>query len=378
MKKEYKNYLLLIVIILGMICITTKSNYLFGSYTDWIDQHTVFPDYLRQLFYKTGNLFPSFAMQLGAGQNIYNISYYGLLNPIILFSYLLPHVEMIDYIAISSIITLFISVCLFYKWIRTKQSQPISFLSTLIFSFAAPLIFHAHRHIMFINYMPFLLGALFGVDRYFERKKRGLLSICVFLMILTSYYYSVGGLFVIVCYGIYKYLSMVHKVTIQSFLNQILPFLFTILIGVLLSGILLFPTLYTVLTSRIDIVRDSVMNYLSLSVNVDLFLYSNYSMGLFSVVLFSLVSLFFEKKKERIFLGFIFLSILIFPLITYCLNGGLYVRGKVFIPFLPLVVYAISLFIEKLENRKICLKGFLPCVLFCTFLCSFSYERWKF
>ncbi len=40
----------------------------FGSKIDWISQHSVIPDYFRQQFYDTGNFFPEFAANLGAGQ----------------------------------------------------------------------------------------------------------------------------------------------------------------------------------------------------------------------------------------------------------------------------------------------------------------------
>ena len=70
---------------------------LFGAKVDWVSQHSVLPDYFRRQFYETGSLFPEFAANIGGGQNIYNFSYYGLLSPVILPSYLFPFVEMGDY-----------------------------------------------------------------------------------------------------------------------------------------------------------------------------------------------------------------------------------------------------------------------------------------
>ena len=71
---------------------------IFGSTMDWNNQHIIFPDYFRSRFYQTGQLFPNFASAIGAGQNIYEFTYYGLFNPIFLLSYLLPFVPMMDYI----------------------------------------------------------------------------------------------------------------------------------------------------------------------------------------------------------------------------------------------------------------------------------------
>lgn len=53
----------------------------FGANVDWISQHSVFPEYFRQQFYETGQIFPEFAANIGGGQNIYHFAYYGLYNP---------------------------------------------------------------------------------------------------------------------------------------------------------------------------------------------------------------------------------------------------------------------------------------------------------
>lgn len=67
---------------------------IFGSNTDWLSQHVNIADYLRQLILDNKSIFPDFAFNLGAGQNIYNFSYYGLLRPDILLSCLFPFIEI--------------------------------------------------------------------------------------------------------------------------------------------------------------------------------------------------------------------------------------------------------------------------------------------
>src|SRR5574344_1957766 len=170
MKKEYKNYIILIIIGLLLMIIPMGLDNIFGSKTDWVSQHSTIPEYFRNLFYSTKNLIPNFAANIGGGQNIFNFSYYGLLSPIILFSYLLPFVKMSDYIVVSSIITVIASTLLIYKWLRNnKFNTKISLVSSIIFLTSAPIMFHVHRHVMFINYIPFLILGLMGVDRYFNK-----------------------------------------------------------------------------------------------------------------------------------------------------------------------------------------------------------------
>ena len=82
--KKYYPQIIIITIPLLLVFITTGFNNIFGSNTDWINQHTVIPEYLRQTFYQTGKLLPNLSLNYGGGQNIYNFSYYGLLSPLIL------------------------------------------------------------------------------------------------------------------------------------------------------------------------------------------------------------------------------------------------------------------------------------------------------
>lgn len=85
----------------------------FGAKVDWINQHSVIPDYFRRRFYETGSLLPDFAWNIGGGQNIYHLSYYGLFSPVVLLSFFLPFIRMDYYIMGSSILSYIVSVLLF-------------------------------------------------------------------------------------------------------------------------------------------------------------------------------------------------------------------------------------------------------------------------
>ena len=105
-KRDYFNILIITLsffVFIAIILLLGKGIY--GSSMDFSSQHYMIPEYLRNLFYETGDVFPSYAFNLGEGQNIYNFSYYGLLNPIILISYLLPFVKMVTYLNIIMIIS---------------------------------------------------------------------------------------------------------------------------------------------------------------------------------------------------------------------------------------------------------------------------------
>ena len=230
MKKlqKYKSDILMILlysaIYIIIALILTHGKFLFASTTDFEMQHYIFPEYFRNLFYDTKDLLPDFALNIGGGQNIYNFSYYGLLNPIILISYLLPMIPMIYYLIGASFIIVVSSTYLFYKFLKSHNfKNSTCIIVSLLFLFATPILYHAKRHIMFINYFPFLIGGLFGVDNFIKKKKSGLLITCVTLMIFTSFYYSVAGIVVLIIYGIYRYSKEKKNHPFQPALRPKLP-----------------------------------------------------------------------------------------------------------------------------------------------------------
>lgn len=354
-KNDIINILTLIIISLVIVLVLVNFTNFFGSKKDWISQHVMFPDYLRKLFYDTGDIFPNFAFNLGGGQNIYNISYYGLFNPIILISYLLPFVSMITYIEISMIVCLIVSIILMYYFLRRRFDLKVSFVSTLLFLTAGCFIFHLHRHIMFVDYMPFLLMALIGVDKYFDKKKITLLVIAIFLMILTSYYFSVVGLVCVLLYGIFRYIEdkRCDKIAVKDFFREGFKFIFIMLIPVFLSCFLLLPTAYSLLDGRTATNKSiSLLGLFIPNFDISNTLYSSYSLGLSAIFIIALIYGIITKKRAVKVISIIFSVLLVFPIFDYVFNGGMYLNGKAFIPIIPLAILLISYFLKNVFNNK--------------------------
>lgn len=326
---------------------------IFGAKVDWISQHSVLPDYFRQQFYETGNLFPEFALNIGGGQNIYNFAYYGLYSPVILPSYLLPFVKMSDYMMAVQFLCLALSVMLMYHWLKKRGfSQILSFGTAIMFLLSGPMIYHSYNQIMFVNYMPFLCMGLLGVDCYFEKKKSTLLTVSVFLMIMSSFYFSIGGMLVLVLYGVHRYFELCDVRKFSDFLLQGICFLIPFITAVLLSGVLLLSAAMAIPG------REGMTGHISLGellvpkISPDRFFYTPYGIGLTTLAVTALISmLFFRKWSERV-LAWECAVVLSVPVFAYLQNGGLYIRDKVMIPFLPLLCYVIVYYLRTLEFGK--------------------------
>lgn len=354
-KQDYINILILCLMYAFIIILITRGKFMYGSKTDWDIQHWAFPEYFRNLFYETKNLIPNFAPNIGGGQNIFYFAYYGLLSPIVLLSYLFPKVAMYDYITITSILVVILSVILFYKWLKNKNySSMICFCSSALFLCAGPLIFHSHRHIMFINYMPFLILALISTDKYFEKGVRAPLIISTFLIIMTSYFYSITSILCIIIYGVYVFLKKYDKVTFKLFLKEGFKFILLIFLAILMSAILILPTFYCLLNGRTHGTSGISLGKLLLPhFGLEYILYQPYSVGLTSILIIALFSLITKKEKPINFLAISLISPVFLNILIYLLNGGLYLNGKALIPLLPLYILIIAVFLNKLIKEEI-------------------------
>ena len=365
--KRYIPYLLLTGLTLFFCWMFVGRYGIFGAKVDWISQHSVLPDYFRQQFYATGKLFPEFAANLGGGQNIYHFAYYGLYSPLILPSYLLPFVKMSDYIMAVSITGLTASVLLFYYWLKSRKTNTgTAFILSLMFLLAGPMIGQYSGQIMFVDYMPFLCLALIGVDRYFEQEKSALFTVSVFLMIMTSFYFSIGGMLALVLYGLHRYFEQREecRVTVSTFLIDGLCFVRPMFLAVLMGSFFLVPTALALTGGRSKGQNISLATFFVPQITVERFTYSIYGIGLTTLVITVLLTgLLYRKIYEKV-LTYGCVIVLVIPVFTYLLNGGLYIRDKVFIPFLPLLCYLIGIYLEKCRKRELSfIAGIVPYII---------------
>ncbi len=376
MKNNKVNYLIIILYGILITFLLLGMNNLYGSNTDWISQHSVIPDYFRKIFYETGNILPNLAINLGAGQNIYNYSYYGLLSPVILLSYLLPFIKMTTFIMGSSIILHILSGILMYYFLKENNvSNKFSLVISLCFMSIGPM-YHFHHHIMFIWNMPFLILSLIGIDRYINKNKSLLMMISIFLTIMTNYIYAVPALLTIVLYGIYKLLNK-DNFKWKTFWFDLFLASIHVIVPLLMSGILLFPSANIILTTGRGLTSNIKLSKLLIPNVVEL-IYKNFSMGLTGAFIIGLFSVFFTKKKKvsELFLSICLIIICFIPLFMYLLNGMLYIRGKVLIPLVVLFVYLFAIFIKNIQNNNIDIKKLtIFTIIFCLLILIFIYDK---
>lgn len=340
--------LLLLVLVFSCIRLILPRQALFGSEGDWFCQHAAVAEQYRQSFYDTANLFPDW-LPLGGGSNSYDFSYYGFLRPDVLISYLLPGVPMTSIISWYAILELAAGTVLCYFWMRRHVSLPlIAFSGAALYS-CASCFYHAHRQIMFVNYMPFLILALWGIESLVKTKSIRLLTISLFLVCIHSYYFAPAAL--IVCSVYFLSLLLGQTAGTGARWDHICRFAASAGLALGMASILLIPTGLDLLSTVKDAGTPATLQKIfSLSPGFAGLLYQPYSCGLTILCLYTLL-LSIRRKSTRVLSIFLFLCLTIntFP---YLLSGLLYVRYKVLIPLVPLLLLLCvktleALFLER-------------------------------
>ena len=320
----------------------------YGSQTDWASQHYAIPEYFRTLFYDTGQLIPSYAPNIGGGESIFSLSYYGFLSPIILPSYLLPFVPMGIYIMLASLIAALVSECELYLLLRRRYTPSISLLTTTFFVLSVPLILNTHRQIVFTSYMPFMLMTLHGAERFFHSGKKSMLAAGMFLTAMCNYYFIPAEAAAVIAYGVWLILEKNGSISFK----KLIPYSLCIAAGLLASAVLTLPTAYLLVQNR-----DASANAVSLkellpTLRFDKLTYYNSAMGLSGFGVLAGLYYLFKGKKHQRFAAILILSFPIFPVTLYLLNGTLYTDPKVLFPFLPMALTLTADMLNGLPEFK--------------------------
>lgn len=332
-----------------------------GSQIDWISQHTVLAEYFRQRFYSTHEFFPQFASELGGGQNIYNFAYYGLYSPLVLLSYAFPFLSMEVWFQIMGILTHTADGVLCFFWLNRHLKKPYSICGAMVLMCSSAVVYHTYAQVMFVDYLPFLLLMLIGVDTCRKTKGKVLLIIGAMGTVLTSFYFAPAAFTAV---GIYVLCGTKIESTgkgtgrlksVLFFLKDCLWQLFPVFYGIVLSAFYLCPVLCTLAGGRSGGKDIQAADLFVPDVMVGKYLYKPYGLGMTAIAVMAVCMWIIRGRKigkERWKLALLLAVIFLLPVFPWLLNGGLYARSKAFLPFLPLVCFLTASFLETLSDQN--------------------------
>ncbi len=322
MKKYTRRHypLLLTAIFVIAAAASVPRGCVYGSTTDWLPQHIALAETIRAACAKQGTLLPAF-LPLGGGSNGFLFSYYGYLRPDILIGCVLQRVPMLFLVIGYMLAGYLASVLLFYRLLLDDgQKEFAAFWGSVLFLFAA-CFFHTHRQVMFVSYMPFLLAALLAV----KRRKYGWATLCLALTYCNSFYYAAA---VLAALGWYWY-----REEGSAFFR---PYVRAAALSAGLAAPLLIPTGLAILEHQREGASVGLAELLCVRWNFSSLLYSPYGMGLTAAALYALFLGLGSRRLRADSLCYLVCAGV--GAAAWILNGTLYVRGKILIPFAPLVL----------------------------------------
>lgn len=376
---------------------SSEEGLIFGFGSDWLSQHLPIAESLRQAMLESGRLLPLY-IDLGGGSSAYDFAYYGLLRPDVLLGCLFPSVGMENILGGYAVFELLLGGNLVYVWLRENCGQNAAgrraaFAGSLLY-LAAGCFLHAHFQLMFANYLPFLVLALIGIDRFIENRRGILLCVGLTLVYFHSFYYAPSCLCVACIYYLYRVRqtgagqrgalaeespkrATTEAASRHGDLKTHGSFLLWILLSVGLAAILLLPTGLDILSTSKDAGSFAGSKMPLVNPKLDGLLYSPYGMGLTLIGLYALLCA-LGKRRMRL-PAVAVLAASLFPIIPFVLNGFLYARGKILIPFLLLVCLIFACICEEYFAGKDVPKVWagLLCLMPCLLL-SGKYGIWKY
>ena len=260
-RRYFLPYTLLFLILQFLIFITFYHNSrTFIWYYDGAYQHypaiTYYSTFLKSLFSGQGLTMIDFSLGLGF-DTITTLTYYVIGDPLTLLSVFATPNSMELFYSILVLLRLFLVGFSFLLFcIYKKKSAFPSILGSLVYVFSSFALYAGLRHPFFLNPLIYLPLLLIGIDRLVKTKKGLFFSIVVALSALSNFYFFymltiITFIYVIVHYFLLKSdnesSATSESKNITTNFITLLQCLGYYLLGIGLSGILLFPTMYAFL-----------------------------------------------------------------------------------------------------------------------------------
>lgn len=319
--KKFSPYAFLSLLYGALVVWVVPKGCVFGSQIDWLSQHVALAETIRTACLSQHTLLPDW-IGLGSGANGFQFAYYGFLRPDVLVGCLLPEISMTTIFCGYTLLFGWFSVLLCYRWLRCEGHTPeMSVLCSVLFMTAGAM-FQWHRQIMFVNDLPFLLLAFIAL----RTGRKWALPLLIFAFCTSSFYYAPACLIVLAWYWV--------RLEGWRFWRK---WMGSAILGCGMAAMLLLPTACVLLEHRAGSAGNISWKVLLLpDVHLSGLLVSAYGIGVSLMGLYALLVGLTDRhwRADSLFL----LALTAFPLASFLLNGTLYARPKILMPFLPLVV----------------------------------------
>lgn len=379
-------FILFLLSFFAIFFVFIKNNISFVWDIDGVNQHFAilydFNENIRQIKEKG---FSTFQLNIGLGLDfIGQYTYYVLGDPFALISLLFPMDKLNYAYSLMILLRMFFVGISFIVFCRYEKKRDIpTLIGAISYVFCGFSIYAGIRHPFFLNAMILLPIILIGFEKLIKENKKMLFIISVFLSSVINYYFFYMLTIILVIYASVIYFWGYREKGIKYFFRTLLKVVGYYLIGILLSGIVLVPTIYAFLNSaRSDtetVIRFSstyYQNFLMNHLNINGTSWMVVGLTSLFIPLLSLVFINIKNNKKIITIFIIMVIMLLVPQIASIMNGFSYPTDRWIFGYIFIICYImVCNYKEKFDYNK---KEILAMILFSSVYINLSYILLKY
>ncbi|WP_024614061.1 YfhO family protein [Clostridium sp. Ade.TY] len=348
-----------------------------------------FNETIRNFIKNPGAGFPEWSWTIGYGNDLMaTYSYYVLGDLFDYISLLFPLNKLELVFNLLILIRLYcvgIAFILYAK--KMKFSKYASILGSISYAFSGFIFMSAIKHPYFINPLIILPLAFICIENVLQNRKKYMFSIIVAIAMISNFYFFYMIAIISLIYAFLRYVELYKKEGLK-FWKYLLNLIIYFAIGLLISGIVLAPTLYTILnssrlaneSSQASMILYPISYYLNL-------IYGSISGGsypfwvvlVFPILTIILLPIAFRNRKEYktyFYMIIIFSVMLLFPIVGKAMNGFLSISNRWTFAFAFMASVIISVGYDNIKN--ICKKDIFWMIAIIIFYILFGLIQFKF
>lgn len=370
--KIYWIYAILFILIAGIVfsvfAINERS---FVWQNDGLKQHYIilkdFNEKVRSFLSNPSDGFDLFSWNMGLGLDIIGqYSYYILGDPFAYISLLFPmqYLEIAyNFLILLRFFCIGLAFIAYSRYHTQKDKEKKSYailIGALIYTFSAYSLFAGVRHPYFLNAMITFPLLLLGVDKLFREDRKVPFIIFIALSAISNYYFFYMHTIMIVIYAMIQYICEYRKEGAKHFFQKLGSAILCYVIGILIAGILLMPTIHSFIHSARS-GEETICEYNEryyqniFTINLLTANDNNWSaIGVSSIILLMLPVLGLRRKEHKIyFIYFIIATIMILiPFSGSLMNGFSFPNNRWSFMYSFILAYIVTICLESDYTKK--------------------------
>lgn len=372
--------ILFIIIACSVFSIFAYNKCSFIWQSDGIKQHFIilkdFNEKVRTFISNPKEGLDLFSWNMGLGLDIIGqYSYYVLGDPFAYISLLFP-MQSLEYVYNFLIILRMYCIGLAFiiyakyhykrKMEESKEDEQKNLyrnkilIGAVVYTFSSFTLFAGVRHPYFLNAMIWFPLLLWGIDKLLDENKKMPFTVLVAISAISNYYFFYMLTIMTVIYAVIRYICEYRKQGIKHFLKKLGVAIVCYIIGVLIAGVILLPTMYAFINSARsgeEVICTYDQDYYKSLFTINLLTSygKNWSViGVSSIILLMIPILWKRRKENCTYLIYLIITtiMLLVPFLGSLMNGFSFPNNRWSFAYVFILAYIVTICFDNRYTIK--------------------------